>query len=76
VARLFLQVERLSLWNQVSGVVMAAIRRLLEKKQAKAEAKASKTEPASQRKALGSLPGPKAPSQGLEKLLPGKHEKR
>ncbi len=72
VARMFLQVERLSLWNQVSGVVMAAIRRLFEKKLAKAEAKAQKAEPAHPRKALGALPGPKQPSQGLEKLLPSK----
>lgn len=72
VARLFLQVERLDLWRHVSGVVMAAIRRLLEKRRAK---EAKKAEPANTRQALGSLPGPKAPSQGLEKLLPGKPEK-
>ncbi len=72
VARMFLQVERLSLWNQVSGVVMAAIKRLFEKKRAKAEAKASKAEPAHPRKSLETLPGPKAPSRGLQKLLPEK----
>jgi hypothetical protein len=69
VARLFLQVERLSLWNQVSGVVMAAIKRVFEKKRAKSEAKASKGEG---RPALGNIPGPKLPSRGLEKLLPKK----
>lgn len=72
VARMFLQVIRLDLWKQVSGVVVAAIKRVFEKKRAKAEAKASKPEPAHQRKALGALPGPKQPSQGLEKLLPTK----
>jgi len=67
VARMFLQVERLSLWNQVSGTVMAAIKRLFTKKWAQ-----EPPAPPSNRKALGSAPGPKLPSRGLEKLLPGK----
>lgn len=72
VARLFLQVERLNLWNQVSGVVMAAIKRLLAKRRTKVEAKPSRAEPPTSRNALGALPGPKLPSRGLQKLLPGK----
>ena len=32
VARMFLQTTRLDLWNQVSGAVLAAIRRLLHRK--------------------------------------------
>jgi hypothetical protein len=71
VARMFLQVERLSLWNQVSGVVMAAIKRLFEKRWAKKHG--SSAEPANRsRPALGSVPGPKLPTKGLDKLLPPK----
>lgn len=67
VARMFLQVERLSLWGQVSGTVLAAIKRLFVKKWAKDQ----EPRPAP-RKALGSVPGPKLPSKSLKKLLPGK----
>lgn len=42
VARMFLQVERLDLWSQVSGIVMSAIRRALDKRREKGEAKAAK----------------------------------
>jgi hypothetical protein len=70
---MFLQVERLSLWNQVSGVVAAAIKRLFDKKRADAKAK-SEARPAQPRPALGSVPQPKLPSEGLKKLLPAKKE--
>lgn len=72
VARMFLQVERLSLWDQVSGVVRSAIKRLFEKKWARASA--GRAQPANPRNALGTLPGPKHSSLVLQKLLPGKEK--
>jgi hypothetical protein len=72
VARMFLQVTRLNLWNQVSAVVMTAIKRLFEKRSATKAEPDSKPEPSPTRKALGNLPGPKPSSKGLDKLLPRK----
>ncbi len=70
VARMFLQVTRLGLWNQVSSVVMAAIKRLLLKRHV-TEASPARSQ-TSARQALGSVPQPKIPSRGLTKLLPEK----
>lgn len=66
VARLFLQVERHKLWDQVTAVIRSAIERIFKKHYGKPP------EPAKQRSALGSVPQPKPASSGLKKLLPGK----
>lgn len=69
VARMFLQVERLNLWKYVTGQVMAAIKRLFKKRYvSKPESRPSVLA----RQALGSVPGPKLASKGLDKLLPPK----
>ena len=73
VGRAFLQVERLSLWGQVSGQVVAAIKRVFEKKQEKAKGPVKDSPQKVQvRRALGSVPETKLPSRALEKLLPSK----
>lgn len=69
VARMFYQVTKLKLWRQVSSQVLSAIRRLLSKFWGNVEA--SQPMP-KQHRALGSVPGPKLASRGLDKLLPPK----
>jgi len=74
VARMFLQVTRLDLWKQVSGTVLAAIRRLLAKK----FASVSVAQPphATHHKALGSIPEKQFASRALQKLLPAPKGKK
>lgn len=67
VARLFLQVERHKLWDQVTAVVRSAIERIFKKHYG-----GSKPQPAEQRRSLGTTPQHKSPSRALKKLLPGK----
>lgn len=72
VARMFYQVTKLKLWNQVSSQVLTAIKRLFSKFWGNVEEKKGAATPPKQRRALGSVPGPKLASRGLEKLLPSK----
>jgi len=72
VARMFYQVTKLKLWNQVSSQIMTAIRRLFTKFWGNVEEKKGTATPPKKRPALGSVPQPKLASRGLDKLLPPK----